>query len=97
MALFGMGAGGVGESQEGVRKDIESLSRSPVIMVGIGLGINEQKQGSGGVLVSEGLMLCGLHRVREEAPGPCAARQLGTQVRIRQLTSHVKGFGHSCF
>src|SRR4051794_25321545 len=57
MALSGMGAGGVGGAQENVRKGIEALSPSAVIMVGIAFGINEEKQAIGDVLVSERLML----------------------------------------
>jgi nucleoside phosphorylase len=63
MALSGMGTGGIGGSQEGVRKGIEALSPSAVIMVGIAFGINEQKQAIGDVLVSEQLMLYDLQRV----------------------------------
>ena len=62
MALSGMGAGGVGGSQERVRQGIEALSPSAVIMVGIAFGINEEKQAIGDVLVSERLMLYDLQR-----------------------------------
>ena len=63
MALSKMGSGGLGGSQEGVRKGIEALSPSAVIMVGIAFGINEQRQALGDVLVSERLMLYDLQRV----------------------------------
>ncbi len=69
MALSGMGAGGVGGSQESVRKGIEALSPSAVIMVGIAFGINEQKQATGDVLVSERLMLYDLQRVGTDKEG----------------------------
>lgn len=69
MALSGMGAGGVGGSQENVRKGIEALSPSAVIMVGIAFGINEQKQAIGDVLVSERLMLYDLQRVGTDKQG----------------------------
>lgn len=62
MALSGMGSGGVGGSQERVRKGIEALSPTAVIMVGIAFGINEQKQSIGDVLVAERLMLYDLQR-----------------------------------
>src|SRR3990172_1446260 len=69
MALSGMGTGGVGGSQEGVRKGIEALSPSAVIMVGIAFGINEQKRAIGDVLVSERLMLYDLQRVGTDKEG----------------------------
>ncbi len=69
MALSGMGTGGVGGSQEGVRKGIEALSPSAVIMVGVAFGINEQKQAIGDVLVSERLMLYDLQRVGTDKEG----------------------------
>jgi nucleoside phosphorylase/tetratricopeptide (TPR) repeat protein len=62
MALSGMGSGGIGGSQERVRKAIEALSPAAVIMVGIAFGINEKKQAIGDVLVSERLMLYDLQR-----------------------------------
>jgi nucleoside phosphorylase/tetratricopeptide (TPR) repeat protein len=62
MALSGMGAGGLGGAQERVRKGIEALSPSAVIMVGIAFGVNEAKQAIGDVLVSERLMLYDLQR-----------------------------------
>src|SRR5690349_6401384 len=57
MALSGMGAGGVGGSQESIRKAIDALSPHAVIMVGIAFGSDEQQQEIGDVLVSERLML----------------------------------------
>jgi len=69
MALSEMGSGGLGGSQEGVRKGIEALSPSAVIMVGIAFGINEQKQAIGDVLVSERLMLYDLQRVGADKEG----------------------------
>ncbi|HEY0601936.1 MAG TPA: tetratricopeptide repeat protein [Herpetosiphonaceae bacterium] len=69
MALSGMGTGGIGGSQEGVRKGIEALAPSAVIMVGIAFGINEQKQAIGDVLVSERLMLYDLQRVGTNKDG----------------------------
>lgn len=62
MTLSGMGSGGVGGSQERVRKGIVALSPSAVIMVGIAFGINEAKQAIGDVLVAERLMLYDLQR-----------------------------------
>lgn len=69
MALSGMGAGGVGGSQESVRKGIEALSPSAVIMIGIAFGINKKKQAIGDVLVSERLMLYDLQRRGTDAKG----------------------------
>lgn len=69
MALSGMGTGGLGGSQEAVRKAIEALSPAAVIMVGIAFGINEQKQAIGDVLVSERLMLYDLQRVGTDTSG----------------------------
>ena len=69
MALSGMGAGGLGGSQERVRKAIEALSPAAVIMVGIAFGINEQKQAIGDVLLSERLMLYDLQRRGTDAAG----------------------------
>jgi nucleoside phosphorylase/tetratricopeptide (TPR) repeat protein len=69
MALSGMGTGGVGGSQEGVRKGIEALSPAAVIMVGIAFGVNEDKQAIGDVLVAERLMLYELQRVGRNQAG----------------------------
>ncbi len=69
MALSGMGTGGVDGSQEDVRKGIEALSPSAVIMVGIAFGINEKKQAIGDVLISERLMLYDLQRVGTDREG----------------------------
>jgi|GEM_PF-1342411 len=69
MGLSGIGTGGVYGSQEGVRKGIEALSPSAVIMVGIAFGINEHKQAIGDVLVSERLMLYVLQRVSTDKEG----------------------------
>jgi len=69
IALTGMGSGGLSGSQEGVRKGIEALSPSAVIMVGIAFGINQQKQAVGDVLVSERLMLYDLQRVGTDTEG----------------------------
>src|SRR4051794_30822560 len=55
MALSEMGAGGLGASQQAVQKGIEALSPAAVLMVGIGFGINEQKQAIGDILVSQQL------------------------------------------
>lgn len=69
MALSGMGAGGLGGSQERIRKAIDALSPAAVIMAGIAFGIDEQKQAIGDVLVSENLSLYGLQRRGTDADG----------------------------
>lgn len=69
MALSGMGSSGVGGSQERVRKAIEALSPSAVIMVGIAFGINQQKQAIGDVLVCERIMLYGPQRRGTDSDG----------------------------
>jgi nucleoside phosphorylase/tetratricopeptide (TPR) repeat protein len=69
MALSGMGSGGVGGSQERIRKAIDALSPGAVIMAGIAFGINEHKQAIGDVLISERLMLYGLQRRGTNAAG----------------------------
>jgi nucleoside phosphorylase/tetratricopeptide (TPR) repeat protein len=96
MALTGMGAGGIDGSQEGVRKGIEALSPSAVIMVGIAFGINEQKQSMGDVLVSERLILYDLQRVGTDKEGnlkvnlrgdrPHASTWLINRLRMASLT-----------
>jgi len=96
MALSGMGAGGVDGSQEGVRKGIEALSPSAVIMVGIAFGINEQKQAIGDVLVSERLMLYDLQRVETDKEGslriiprgdrPHASPELINRLKVANLS-----------
>src|ERR1051325_2341407 len=69
MAVSGMGTGGVAGSQERVRKGVEALSPSAVIMAGIAFGVNEQKQTVGDVLVSERLMLYDLQRRGTDSAG----------------------------
>lgn len=95
MALSGMGAGGLGGSQERIRKAIEALSPADVIMAGIAFGINEQKQAIGDVLVSESLRLYGLQRRGTDADGklhiiprgdrPAASPRLVNWLRIANL------------
>lgn len=58
-----MGAGGPGGSQEAVRKGIEALQPTAVIMAGIAFGIDESKQSIGDILVSTQLWLYDLQRV----------------------------------
>lgn len=66
LATSRMGSGGVGGSQESVRKAIEALRPSAVIMVGIAFGVDEQKQAIGDVLVSDQLWLYELARVGKD-------------------------------
>jgi nucleoside phosphorylase len=58
-----MGSGGLDASLLTVRKGIESLSPTAVIMVGIAFGVNEKKQAIGDILVTEQLRLYDLQRV----------------------------------
>ena len=63
LALSEMGAGGLGASQQAVRKGIEALRPDAVIMVGIAFGVHEGKQAIGDILVSQQLRLYDLQRV----------------------------------
>jgi nucleoside phosphorylase/tetratricopeptide (TPR) repeat protein len=95
MALSGMGTGGIGGSQERIRKAIEALKPGAVIMIGIAFGIDEQKQAIGDVLVSERLMLYDLQRRGTDADGklhiiargdrPSAAPRLVNWLRVAGL------------
>jgi nucleoside phosphorylase/tetratricopeptide (TPR) repeat protein len=95
MALSGMGSGGIGGSQERIRKAIEALSPDAVIMTGIAFGIDEQRQEIGDVLVSERLMLYDLQRRGTDADGklhiiprgdrPSAAPRLVNSLRLAGL------------
>jgi len=58
-----MGSGGLDASLLTVRKGIEALLPTAVIMVGIAFGVNEQKQAIGDILVTEQLRLYDLQRV----------------------------------
>jgi nucleoside phosphorylase/tetratricopeptide (TPR) repeat protein len=58
-----MGAGGVGATQQAVQKSIAALSPEAVISVGIGFGVNEEKQKIGDVLVAAQLRPYDLQRV----------------------------------
>jgi nucleoside phosphorylase len=58
-----MGSGGLDASLLTVRKGIEALSTTAVIMVGIAFGVNEEKQAIGDILVTEQLRLYDLQRV----------------------------------
>jgi nucleoside phosphorylase/tetratricopeptide (TPR) repeat protein len=91
MALTEKGAGGVGGSQECVRKGIEALSPSAVIMVGIAFGINEQKQTIGDILVSQQLWLYELQRVGKDeiiprGDKPHASPWLIDRLRVTNLS-----------
>jgi nucleoside phosphorylase/tetratricopeptide (TPR) repeat protein len=102
MALSGVGAGGVGGSQESVRKAIETLSPSAVVMVGIAFGVDEAEQRIGDVLVSEQLELYDLQRIGTDRDGkakillrgsrPPATPMLIDQLKVASFTwteSHV--------
>ncbi len=58
-----MGSGGLDASLLAVRKGIESLSPTAVIMVGIAFGVNEDKQAIGDILVTQQLRLYDLQRM----------------------------------
>ena len=58
-----MGSGGLDASLLTVRKGIDSLSPTAVMMVGIAFGINDQKQAIGEILVTEQLRLYDLQRM----------------------------------
>ncbi|MCF8246663.1 MAG: tetratricopeptide repeat protein [Saprospiraceae bacterium] len=66
MAISQMGSGGVGGSQETVRKGIEALRPDSVIMVGIAFGVNPKKQRIGDILVSQQLRPYDLQRVGKD-------------------------------
>ena len=61
-----MGAGGLGASQQTVRKGIEALSPWGVIMVGIAFGVDDKKQDIGDILVAQQLRPYDLQRVGEQ-------------------------------
>jgi nucleoside phosphorylase len=84
MALTGKGTGGVGGSQENVRKGIEALSPSAVIMIGIAFGIDERNQAIGDVLFSEQLMLYELQRVGTTKDGNVVIVPRGERPRASQ-------------
>ena len=65
-----MGSSGLDASLLTVRKGIESLSPTAVIMVGIAFGVNDQKQAIGDILVTEQLRLYNLERVGSQ-DGQC--------------------------
>lgn len=63
MAVSEMGSGGIGGSHETVRKAIEALNPSSVVMVGIAFGVNKDKQSIGDVLVAKQILAYELQRV----------------------------------
>jgi nucleoside phosphorylase len=65
-----MGSSGLDASLLTVRKGIEALSPTTVIMVGIAFGVNDQKQNIGDILVTEQLRLYDLQRVGSQ-DGQC--------------------------
>ncbi len=64
-----MGSGGLGAAQQTVGQGISALAPSAVIMVGIGFGIDSQKQSIGDILVSQQLSLYELQRVGSDEKG----------------------------
>ena len=63
MVQSGMGAAGLGASQQTIHEGIEALSPAAVILVGIAFGVSAEKQAIGDVLVSDRLMLYEPQRV----------------------------------
>jgi len=61
-----MGSAGLGASLLTIKKGIDDLSPSAVIMAGIAFGIDSRTQSIGDVLVSKQLMLYDLQRVGTE-------------------------------
>ncbi|TCV97734.1 nucleoside phosphorylase [Luteibacter rhizovicinus] len=66
LTICDMGTSGLLGSQENVRRSIDALGPSYVLMVGIAFGINENKQNIGDVLVSKQLMLYDLQRINDD-------------------------------
>ena len=66
LALSEMGAGGLGASQQAVRKGIEALQPATVIMTGIAFGVSEGAQAIGDILVSQHLRLYDLQRLSRD-------------------------------
>ena len=64
-----MGSGGLGGSQESVRKGIQAISPLAVIMVGIAFGMDARKQSIGDILVSQQLLLYEYQRVGTDREG----------------------------
>lgn len=92
-----MGSGGLGGSQEAVRKAIEALQPKFVIMVGIAFGINEEKQNIGDVLVSKQLVIYELQRVGKQkitlrGDKPHASTSLLTRLKYADLNREKKHY-----
>ncbi|GAB2719920.1 5'-methylthioadenosine/S-adenosylhomocysteine nucleosidase family protein [Comamonas sediminis] len=62
-ATSGMGTGGLAGAQESVRRSIEAIDPTEVIMVGIAFGVDDKKQKIGDVLVSKQVLLYEPQRV----------------------------------
>lgn len=66
-AISEMGTGGVGGSQESVRKAIAAVKPDAVLMVGIAFGIDSKKFAIGDILVSKQLLLYDLQRINSDS------------------------------
>lgn len=67
LAICEMGSGGTHGSQEAVRKAINALNPSVVIMVGIAFGVDQKKFSIGDILVSKQLLLYDLQRISSDS------------------------------
>lgn len=87
-----MGTTGLGGSQETIRRSLQAVKPSYVFMVGIGFGIDEEKQPIGQILVSKQLLLYDLQRVNNDlsielrGDKPASSSQLLNWVKSASLT-----------
>jgi len=68
--ISGMGSGGIDGSQESVRRGIQAVRPSAILMVGIAFGVNRKKQPVGTILVSKQIQTYELQRINRDSITP---------------------------
>jgi nucleoside phosphorylase len=67
LTMSGMGSGGLGGSQETIRRSIDAINPKAVLMAGIAFGIDRSKQAVGEILVANKVLCYELQRINHDA------------------------------
>lgn len=88
-AISEMGSGGVGGSQDAVRKAITAIKPDAVFMVGIAFGIDRKKFSVGDILVSKQLLLYDLQRVSSDSTISLRGDRVPASVKLLNWVRHA--------
>lgn len=87
-SISGMGTGGVAGAQESIRRSIDAIRPSAVIMVGIAFGIDRDKQKVGQVLVSRQILMYELQRINNDLTITSRGDKITASPKLLDWVSH---------